>query len=137
MVTIRSLGAIEKRVEGLNKRMMDYGQMLETILKRLNDMTMHLPRHDHTTEPHQEEEDTVSQIVDPGGGGQNHRNTCYRGDGGCKSEVPTFDGADLNGWLVRMDRFFRVSNIPVGEKLDYAVLGLMGEALTWFEWWEA
>jgi len=36
-----------------------------------------------------------------------------------------------------MDRFFRVSNIPVGEKLDYAVLGLMGEALTWFEWWEA
>jgi len=36
-----------------------------------------------------------------------------------------------------IDRFFRVSKISVGEKLDYAVLGLMGEALTWFEWWEA
>jgi len=29
-----------------------------------------------------------------------------------------------------------VSNIPVGEKLDYAVLGLMGETLMWFEWWK-
>jgi len=38
---------------------------------------------------------------------------------------------------VRMDHFFQVSNILVGEKLDYAVLGLMVEALTWFEWWEA
>jgi len=47
--------------------MMDHGQMLEKILKRLNDMTMHSPRHDHTTEPHQEEDDTVSQIADPGG----------------------------------------------------------------------
>jgi len=37
--------------------MMDHGQMLETILKRLDNMTMHSPRQDHTTEPHQEEED--------------------------------------------------------------------------------
>jgi len=36
-----------------------------------------------------------------------------------------------------MDRFFRVSNIPKGEQLDYAVLGLVGKLLTWFEWWEA
>jgi len=36
-----------------------------------------------------------------------------------------------------MDRFFRVLNIPVGEKLDYSVLRLMGETLVWFEWWEA
>ena len=109
-------------------------QMLETILKRLNDMTMHLPRHDHTTEPHKEEKDTASQIMDPGGGGQNRGNPYYRDDGGRKLEVPTFNGADTNGWLVRMDRFFRVSNIPVGEKLDYTVLGLMGKALTWFKW---
>jgi len=126
MVTTRSSGAMEERVEGLEKQMMDHGQMLETILKRLNDMTMHSPQHDHTTEPHKEEEDTASQIADPRGGGQNRENSHYRGDGGCKLEVPTFDGADTNEWLVRIDRFFLVSNIPVGEKLDYAVLGLMG-----------
>ena len=79
----------------------------------------------------------MPQIVDPGGGGQNRENQHYRGDGGRKLEVPTFDGADTNGWLVRMDHFFRVSDIPVGEKLDYAVLGLMGEALPWFGWWES
>jgi len=49
--------------------MMDHGQMLETILKRLNDISMHSPRHDHTTEPRQEKEDTASQIADPSGGG--------------------------------------------------------------------
>jgi len=43
MVTTRSSGAMEERVEGLEKRMMDHGQMLETILKRLNDMMMHSP----------------------------------------------------------------------------------------------
>jgi len=43
--------------------------MLETILKRLDDMAMHSPRQDQTTEPHQKEEDTSSQIADPGEGG--------------------------------------------------------------------
>jgi len=109
--------------------------MLETILKRLNDMMMHSPRHDHTAKSHQEEEDTVSQIADLDEGGQNRENLHYRVDER-KLEVITFNGADPNGWLVRTDRFFRVSNIPVGEKLDYAVLGLMGKAFTWFEWWE-
>jgi len=40
--------------------MIDHSEMLETILKRLNDMTMHSPRHDYTTELHQEE-DTASK----------------------------------------------------------------------------
>jgi len=69
-------------------------------------MTIHSPWHDHTTEPHQEEEDTTSQIADPSGGGQNRGNPRYRGNGGRKLEVLTFDGAYLNGWLVRIDRFF-------------------------------
>jgi len=136
MVTTRSSRAMEERVEGLEKRMMDHGQMLDYI-EETNDMMHHSPRHDHTTEPHQEEEDTASQIANLGGGGQNRGNLRYRGNGRHKLEVPTFDGVDPNGWLVRMDCFFRVSNIPVGEKLNYAVLGLMGEAFTWFEWWEA
>ena len=45
----RSSGAMEERVDGLKKWMMDHSQMLETILKRLNDMMMHLPQHDHST----------------------------------------------------------------------------------------
>jgi len=35
-----------------------------------------------------------------------------------------------------MDRFFQVSNILMGEKLDYVALGLMEKALTWFKWWK-
>jgi len=36
-----------------------------------------------------------------------------------------------------MDRYFQVSNIPVAKKLEYVVLTLHGEAITWFEWWES
>jgi len=44
--------------------------------------------------PHQEKEDTASQIADSSGGGQNRGNPCYRGDEGRKLEVPTFDEVD-------------------------------------------
>jgi len=129
MVTTRNSGAMEERVEGLEKRMMDHSQMLDVILKRLDDMAMH-SQQDQTMEPNQEEEDTASQIEDPGRGGQNRENLRYRGDEGRKLEVPTFDGADTNKWLVRVGRFFQVSDILVGKKLDYVVLRLMGEALS-------
>ena len=99
----------------------------ETILKKLDDMAMNSPWQNQ--EPYQEKENIASQIVDSSGGGQNRGNLRYRGDEGHKLRVPTFDGVDTNGWLVRMDRFFQVSNIPVREKLNYAVLGLMGRIL--------
>jgi len=41
---------MEEPVEGLEKRMMDHDQMLETILKKLDDMAMHSPPQNQ--EPH-------------------------------------------------------------------------------------
>ena len=62
---LRTNGGMRRRLE---KQMMDHGQMLEAILKRLDDMAMH-----------KKEEDTTSQIADLGGGGQNYGNLHYKG----------------------------------------------------------
>ncbi|KAL1350524.1 hypothetical protein AAHE18_06G030600 [Arachis hypogaea] len=51
-------------------------------------------------------------------------------------ELPMFDGDDVCGWLVQIERYFRLTHITSREKLDYVMLAFHGEALTWLEWWE-
>jgi len=70
-------------------------------------------------------------------GERTHDPLLHKSDFNRRIEIPPFDGTDTSGWLVRIDWYFRVSSIPVGEKLEYVVLALHGEALTWFEWWES
>ncbi|QHO46404.1 hypothetical protein S83_019520 [Arachis hypogaea] len=53
-----------------------------------------------------------------------------------KLDLPVFSGEDPNGWLVRMERYFRVIGVVPAQRLDFATMALEGEALTWFEWWE-
>ncbi|XP_072059552.1 uncharacterized protein [Arachis hypogaea] len=53
-----------------------------------------------------------------------------------KLDLPVFSGEDPNGWLVRMERYFRVIGVVLAQRLDFATMALEGEALTWFEWWE-
>ncbi|QHN79119.1 Isoprene synthase [Arachis hypogaea] len=51
-------------------------------------------------------------------------------------ELLSFEGEDVCGWLVKIERYFRMAQIQSGEKLDYVTLAFSGEALTWIEWWE-
>jgi hypothetical protein len=38
--------------------------------------------------------------------------------------------------LVRIERYFRLNEVRVHEKLDAAVIALEDKALNWFVWWE-
>ena len=53
-----------------------------------------------------------------------------------KMDLPIFSGADAYGWLVRVERYFRVAQIGPRDRLDLALVAMEGEALTWYEWWE-
>jgi hypothetical protein len=53
-----------------------------------------------------------------------------------KLEIPIFKGDDAYGWLVRIERYFRLNGVRVHEKLDAAVIALEEKALNWFQWWE-
>ncbi|GAU29071.1 hypothetical protein TSUD_278270 [Trifolium subterraneum] len=59
----------------------------------------------------------------------------YQG-GRRKLEIPIFKGDDAFGWLVRIERYFRLNEVRVHEKLDAAVIALEDKALNWFMWWE-
>lgn len=61
--------------------------------------------------------------------------TSYRG-GRRKLEIPVFKGDDAHGWLVRVERYFRVNQVREAEKLDAVVIALEERALNWFQWWE-
>ncbi|KAK2362488.1 hypothetical protein QL285_087548 [Trifolium repens] len=53
-----------------------------------------------------------------------------------KLEIPIFKGDDAYGWLVHIERYFRLNEVRVHEKLDAAVIALEDKALNWFVWWE-
>ncbi|KAI5443986.1 hypothetical protein KIW84_012568 [Lathyrus oleraceus] len=51
-------------------------------------------------------------------------------------EIPVFKGEDAYGWLVRVERYFRIYEIRTQEKVDAVVLAMEDRALNWFQWWE-
>ncbi|CAH9112121.1 unnamed protein product, partial [Cuscuta epithymum] len=55
---------------------------------------------------------------------------------GRKIDLPVFNGKDVFGWLVRMNRYFRLNQIQEDEKIDVAVVAMEDQALNWFQWWE-
>jgi len=134
MVTTRTSTEMEERVDGLEQQMAEFraeqGRLMEAMMKRFDDLVVQQVKQQSTVEDHD------SHIKDPGGG-QRREVTPNKGDYNRRLEGPPFDGSDASGWLVRIDRFFRISGIPVSKKLEYVVLAFHGEALTWFEWWEA
>ncbi|GAU13154.1 hypothetical protein TSUD_112140, partial [Trifolium subterraneum] len=51
-------------------------------------------------------------------------------------EIPVFKGEDAYGWLVRVERYFRICEVRTRDKLDAVVLAMEDRALNWFQWWE-
>ncbi|CAH9131947.1 unnamed protein product [Cuscuta epithymum] len=53
-----------------------------------------------------------------------------------KVDLPLFQGEDAFGWLVRIERYFRLNNTEEEEKIEVAVVAMEGKALGWIQWWE-
>lgn len=51
-------------------------------------------------------------------------------------EIPVFSGDDPHGWIIRVERYFRINGVREREKLDAVVIAMEGRALNWFQWWE-
>lgn len=56
--------------------------------------------------------------------------------GGRKMDLPIFNGDEAHGWIVRVERFFRINMVREEEKLDAIMIALEGRALNWYQWWE-
>ncbi|KAJ9552222.1 hypothetical protein OSB04_016267 [Centaurea solstitialis] len=53
---------------------------------------------------------------------------------GRKLEIPTFDGSDPDGWILRAERYFDVNRLTQTEKIDVSFIAFEGTALEWFQW---
>lgn len=48
--------------------------------------------------------------------------------------MPLFDGKDPDGWVVKAERYFGFYYLNEEEKMEAAVVGLEGDALSWYNW---
>ncbi|GAU48626.1 hypothetical protein TSUD_405850 [Trifolium subterraneum] len=90
------------------------------------------PRRDDYAED--ESEDSTILLRRPGRNEGRYR----RGFAGSRRrlEIPIFKGEDAYGWLVRVERYFRLNGVRVQDKVDAVVLAMEEKALNWFQWWE-
>ncbi|KAJ9546382.1 hypothetical protein OSB04_018925 [Centaurea solstitialis] len=53
---------------------------------------------------------------------------------GRKLEIPSFDGTDLDGWILRAERYFALNKLNQEERIDVSFIAFEGDALNWFQW---
>ena len=49
-------------------------------------------------------------------------------------EMPTFDGSNPDGWILKAERYFTLNHFSNDEKLEAAVIAFEGDALLWYQW---
>ena len=47
-------------------------------------------------------------------------------------EMPTFDSSDPDGWMSKVERFFKLNQINEWEKMDSVMINMEGEVLAWY-----
>ena len=60
-----------------------------------------------------------------------------RSEIGRKLELIVFAGEDTYGWIGKVEHYFHVMGVEDEDKLDVALVVMEGEALIWYELWEA
>jgi len=45
-------------------------------------------------------------------------------------------GEDAYGWIVRVERYFKLNLVEEEEKLYAVLIALEDRALSWYQWWE-
>lgn len=50
-----------------------------------------------------------------------------------KLDMPIFKGVDLDGWILRIKRYFNFYRLSETEKLEAVLVALEGDALRWFQ----
>ncbi|XP_062073720.1 uncharacterized protein LOC133777970 isoform X1 [Humulus lupulus] len=51
-----------------------------------------------------------------------------------RMELPLFSGENPDGWVFRVERYFLLNRLLEAHMLEAAIIGLEGDALTWFQW---
>lgn len=51
-----------------------------------------------------------------------------------KLDLPTFEGDNPDGWILRAERYFKFYRLTDDEQMEAAVVSLDGDALLWYQW---
>ena len=56
---------------------------------------------------------------------------------GRRLELPIFAGDNAYWWVIKVEMYFQIDGVEDDEKLELSLVAKEGEALIWYEWWEA
>ncbi|CAH9133286.1 unnamed protein product [Cuscuta epithymum] len=55
---------------------------------------------------------------------------------GRKVDLPLFSGNDAYGWLLRVERYFKLNHVLEGDKVEVVLIAMTERALNWYQWWD-
>lgn len=50
-----------------------------------------------------------------------------------KLDMPLCEGEDLNGWIMRVERYFDFYKLTEEDRMDAVLVALEGDALKWYQ----
>lgn len=112
---------------------------MEAVLKKLEQIC--ITQEEMKKQPSTNEGSRSGIFNSPSNSGETNGNNGSSGDGsrffaikGRRLEIPTFNGDDPDGWILRAERYFNLNRLNPDEQLEVAIISLEGDALRWFQW---
>jgi hypothetical protein len=132
---------MEATMEQLRQMMVEMHARPQISLEQVRQLIVETqPQRQNGRHGNEEDDWSDQSAVSTGSRRRTNRNNGGRrlnlGGGRKRLEIPIFKGEDAYGWLVRVERYFRLTEIRMQDRVDAVVLALEEKALNWFQWWE-
>lgn len=125
------MDGVELRVGGVEELIRKMMEQLTTINTSMNTMSTAITesagRVDQKNDSDGENSPRRSTVISPNGEQQSFASQ-HRVERR-KLEILVFNGDEVHGWLVQVDRYFRVNEVKEREKMDAMVVALEDRAL--------
>lgn len=131
-------GKLDARTKVVKRGLQELQSMIQQMEDRLLQTIRELPSHQNANG-----RDSNGKHGEGDGGGSNtqgsvgesHRTNMTRGeDWFRKIELPIFAGEDAQGWIRKIERYFRFRGLSEEDKA--VLVAVEGKALCWMQWWE-
>ncbi|KAJ9559068.1 hypothetical protein OSB04_013682 [Centaurea solstitialis] len=113
-----SVGSIERNMERIFSEIEKMNKRHDEVLNRLNSS----------------QSSDGGDTANSGGKGKRSDASSFSAVKGRKLEIPTFNGTDPDGWILRAERYFLLNSLSPEEQIDVSFISFEGDALKWFQW---
>ena len=116
-----SVGLIEKGLQTLTQQMERIIKQQEEAVRKVNSLSI------------SEGEDASGSRAKGRNRGDGHDSTRFLAVKGRKLKIPTFDGKDPDGWVLRAECYFSLHRLSQEDQIDVSFIAFEDDAVKWFQ----